>query len=535
MNEFLRASGECASILQDMDWTSHPLGDPSDWPAPLRMSLRIALNTQHPVFIFWGPELYCFYNDAYSRSIGSDRHPSILGQPGQEVWSEIWHIIGPQIAQVMRGDGSTWHENQLVPITRNGRREDVWWTYSYSPIDDPSTPSGVGGVLVLCQETTHQVTARQREAAEAERLREMFEQAPSFVCLLRGPDHRFEFANAAYMQLVGRSDLLGKTVREVLPEINGQGFYELLDHVFASGKRYVASRARALLNSSPEGEAEERFLNFVYEPMRTLQGDVSGILVEGHDVTEAVRTARLAEARLAEVETIYASAPLGLGLIDREMRFTRINEALADMNGFSTQEHLGRRVWDLVPALQATAEPLLKRVLAGETLTNVEISGETPKQPGQIRHWVEQFYPVRNQHGEVIAVGIICEEVTERKRNEEALRSSEAFLRHISDVAPSILYVYDLREKRNVWGNRDMSTVLGYARSDIDAMAGGLIESLMHPEDLKPYQSHLERIMSLPDGETAAFEYRFRNRDGAWAWLYSRDMVLHRDDEGVPT
>ena len=104
------------------------------------------------------------YNDAYRQSIGPERHPGSLGRPAREVWNEIWDIIGPQIEQVMSGDGATWHVNQLVPITRHGHREDVYWTYSYGPIDDKTAPKGVAGVLVVCTETTEAVHAQQRQA-----------------------------------------------------------------------------------------------------------------------------------------------------------------------------------------------------------------------------------------------------------------------------------------------------------------------------------------------------------------------------------
>ena len=87
----------------------------------------------------------------------------------------------------MSGRGATWQENHLVPITRDGFREDVYWTYSYSPIDDQNAPNGVGGVLVVCSETTQQVLAARRLEAETERLRGMFDQAPGFMALLSGP------------------------------------------------------------------------------------------------------------------------------------------------------------------------------------------------------------------------------------------------------------------------------------------------------------------------------------------------------------
>jgi PAS domain-containing protein len=104
---------------------------------------------------------------------------------------------------------ATWHENQLVPITRNGRRENVYWTYSYGPIDDPASFNGIGGVLVICTETTATVMAERRLAEQVTRQQRLFQQAPSFIAMLEGPEHRISFANAAYMRLVGDRPVIG--------------------------------------------------------------------------------------------------------------------------------------------------------------------------------------------------------------------------------------------------------------------------------------------------------------------------------------
>ena len=160
--DFLSGGGEMGALLRSHDWASTPLGDPNTWPQSLRTAVRLMLNTRHPIFIFWGEDGLCFYNDAYRQSIGPERHPSAIGRPAFDVWAEIWPIIGPQIKQVMAGKGATWHENHLVPITRYGRYEDVYWTYSYGPIDDENSPTGVGGVLVVCTETTQAVLAARR-------------------------------------------------------------------------------------------------------------------------------------------------------------------------------------------------------------------------------------------------------------------------------------------------------------------------------------------------------------------------------------
>ena len=163
--DFLAGGGEMGALMRAHDWSTTALGPPESWPQSLRTAVRLVLNTNHPMFIWWGPKLVQFYNDAYRQTMGPERHPGALGQGGRECWAEIWHIIGPEIEQVMSGGGATWHENQLVPVTRHGRLEQVYWTYGYSPIDDDN---GVGGVLVVCRDVTRDYLAaaalREREA-----------------------------------------------------------------------------------------------------------------------------------------------------------------------------------------------------------------------------------------------------------------------------------------------------------------------------------------------------------------------------------
>jgi PAS domain S-box-containing protein len=163
--DFLAGGGQMGALTRAFNWSATPLGKPETWPQSLRTAVRILLNTNHPMFIWWGPQLIQFYNDAYRRTMGPERHPSALGQRGRECWAEIWPIIGPQIEQVMSGGGATWHENQLIPVTRYGRLEQVYWTYGYSPIDKDD---GVGGVLVVCRDVTKDylaaVALREREA-----------------------------------------------------------------------------------------------------------------------------------------------------------------------------------------------------------------------------------------------------------------------------------------------------------------------------------------------------------------------------------
>lgn len=283
---FLIAEGEMAARIRDHDWAATDLGRPHGWSPSLKAMVRMALSTRHPIFIYWGQEHICLYNDAASVSLGYEKHPSILGAPGREAWGEIWNTIGPEIEAVMRGEAAVWHENQMLPILRDGAIREAYWTYSLGPIDDEHAPNGVGGVLVICTETTAQVLAKRRLAHERERLAQLFEQAPAFMVFLQGPQHRFELANPGYMKLVGYRPILGRTVTEALPDAVEQGYLKLLDQVYESGEALAAYNSRYAYRPR-EGEPEvERFVDFVYQPIKDDAGAVTGIFVVGVDVTD---------------------------------------------------------------------------------------------------------------------------------------------------------------------------------------------------------------------------------------------------------
>ncbi|WP_431241172.1 PAS domain-containing protein [Flavobacterium sp. P21] len=157
--DFLSNGGEMGALTRAKDWSKTSVGAVETWSQSLRATLGILLHSKFPMFLFWGPDHICFYNDAYRPSLGNEgKHPDILGQKGAEYWPEIWDFIGPLIDQVLTNGEPTWHEDQLVPIYRNGRLEDVYWTFSYSPVvnDDGK----ISGVLVVCTETTEKVNIR---------------------------------------------------------------------------------------------------------------------------------------------------------------------------------------------------------------------------------------------------------------------------------------------------------------------------------------------------------------------------------------
>lgn len=151
-----QGGGDMGRRIREYNWAATPVGPIETWPSSLRNAVNIVLSSRFPMFIWWGPGLIQFYNDAYRPSMGdTGKHPAALGQRGEDCWPEIWPVIYPLIRQVLDTGEATWSEDQLIPIYRNGGLEDVYWTFGYSPIIDDD--GKIGGVLVVCSENTEKV------------------------------------------------------------------------------------------------------------------------------------------------------------------------------------------------------------------------------------------------------------------------------------------------------------------------------------------------------------------------------------------
>ncbi|MEN0038773.1 MAG: ATP-binding protein [Cellvibrio sp.] len=284
---FLADGGEMGQRIREFDWDNSPLGNPSTWPQSLKTAVRLMLSSGHPMFIWWGEGLIQFYNDRYRAYIGDERHPSALGQEGEICWNEIWPTIGPQIQQVMSGEGSVWREDCLVPVTKDGEVKYGYWTYSYDPIYDEQAPHQVGGVLVIVTETTHHVLEQKRQKEVEARWQDLFINAPSFMCIYTGPDHIYEYANTRYYELVGRTDVVGKSLEQVVPEVFEQGFGDLLDYIYASGESHIGT-ATPVTFRDENGVERDVFLDFVLQPIRNRDNQITGIFANGYDVTARI-------------------------------------------------------------------------------------------------------------------------------------------------------------------------------------------------------------------------------------------------------
>ena len=301
---FLAGGGKLGALIEAFDWGATPLGEIDDWSATLKTSVSIALRSPVPIVMLWGEAGLLIYNDAYAVFAGS-RHPQILGMPVLDAWPEVADLNSHVMETVYHAGGTLAFTDRELVLRRRGRPEQAFANLDYSPIvDDAGKPVAVIAVVV---ETTAKVHAERWLSTERERMRQMFEQAPGFMALFDGPEHVFQLTNRAYMQLIGHRDVIGLKIRDALPEIEGQGFFELLDQVYSSGEPFVGTGLKAMIQIRPGADLEERYLDLIYQPVKNPAGAVVGIFVEGSDVTDRLRAEAALRAN-AEQFSLFAEA-----------------------------------------------------------------------------------------------------------------------------------------------------------------------------------------------------------------------------------
>jgi signal transduction histidine kinase/CheY-like chemotaxis protein len=632
--EALAGGGEMGGLVRAFDWSATALGPIAAWPRSLRTIVGILLTTRHPMFLWWGPGLIQFYNDGYRASLGPERHPSALGQPGPACWAEVWDTVGPQIRFVLETGDSTWHEDHLVPITRGGRLQDVFWSYSYSPVRDDE--GEIRGVLATVQETTRRVLAERRlrllaELAEAEaaarsqeeacalaaavlgrhtpdvpfarlhlreapargfrlvaqtgampeslarahiihpgkrsgprrleallrdlgpllvtafedpaeramvlpvpadlvdgtvdgllvvgvspaialdqahrdflstlatqvaqsigtarahdrarrraealsqelsRLDTLFKKSPAFLAVLRGPELRFELVNPAYSRLIGQRDVLGKPAREAMPEVEGQGFFELLEVVYRTGEPFVGNELRMHLQSASGAPLEAHYFSFAYQAMRDAQGVIWGVLATGYDVTEQVRSRQAAERLAAEREierrqlhTLLEQAPVGIVVREapsgRLLYANRRAEIVLGASPVPDQLPSGDeqfRCFDADGRLLAPEEwPMNRAMLRGEVV-ELQIM-RVEHVDGRRIEISANAAPVRDASGRIVAGVAFFQDVAAERRREQQLQDAQR-LQSVGTLAGGVAHEI----------NNQMTVVLNFGEFILEAL-----------------------------------------------------------------
>ncbi|WP_186990387.1 PAS domain-containing sensor histidine kinase [Constantimarinum furrinae] len=508
---FLKKGGEMGELIRAKNWANTLVGPIDDWPQSLKTALSILLHSKFPKFLFWGPDLICFYNDAFRPSLGKDgKHPAMLGEKGEDYWGEIWHIIKPLIDQVLTDGEATWSEDQLIPIYRNGAIENVYWTFSYSPISDETNT--VAGVWVTCIETTQNILSKQKLedskdqlhfAVEAAKLGTWDYQPQTNVFRankrlqqwfnLPGPDVD---PNIAY-QMVDEPDR--DRVRKAIEwsmQYESGGEYDITYKIIrldSDEKRTIRAIGRSWFNENKE----------VYR--------FNGIL---QDVTDQV----LAEKENKLLSTIVAQSNEFIGMASPDNYVKYLNPAAMKMLGWD--DYKNRKIEECVyPEDLPKAKKLIKKLLKQDYFSQeMRFLNEKTGEP----FWLQwNGISIRDEKtNKISGLATTSPNIEEHKHAEAQLREafskveeSEKRFRKVADHAPVLIMMTDdegkIRFVNKLW--------IDFIGTSLKQYLGSDTLKNMHPEDEDAYNFICTPAFARK--EEYRVEYRVRRFDGNYRWI----------------
>ncbi|HEU4852874.1 MAG TPA: ATP-binding protein [Telluria sp.] len=398
---FIGTGSPMRDLVRDHDWSSTPLGPIGSWPASLRTAVGIVMNSPFPMFLWWGEDFVQIYNDGYLPFFGQGKHPRALGQLGRDCWPEIWHIVGSQIENVMCGQATEWQEDRLVPIFRNDRLEDVYWSYSYSPVHGED--GDVAAVLVVCTETTSTVLAKRRRASlDALHLRVQH-------C------HTFDdvFAEARAIAAGNPRDIIGFDVCHGDAAPAPEGAVRIRDE---------KTRLTLTFEPSPRLPMDASYRAFL-EQFTTALGSTM-LRIEGE------LTLRLANDQR---DRLLLDAPVGTAvLVGDDLRYELANAMYCQITGRTEEHFIGKPFAQVFPELVGSdVHQVFQQVYKDGTpyvseATLVRVSFWD--QPPEDRYYIFNLSPLRLLNGPVYGLMAIAIDVTQQVQGRNQIERLNADL-----------------------------------------------------------------------------------------------------------
>ncbi len=450
---------------------------------------------------------------------------ALLKTPG----ANIRHVpLDPAATNVRKGHWDiTPRGTMFVPIGKAGQEMPVGMlALGLNPYRPNDSEIEAFAKLIAAQiaGALASVDAYEAERREIERLKEMFAQSPSFMTILRGPEHRFELTNPAYLQLIGHRDVVGMAVRDAIPEVADQGFFELLDNVYRTGEAFVGRAVPLTIVRTAGAAPEPRIIDFVYQPIRDAGGAVGGIFVEGIDVTAAHDADIALRKSRALFETFAQVMPNHVWSATPDGRLDWFNEQALTYSGLTFDEVEGDR-WTRIVHPDDVPEAGAKWAQALATGENYETQFRIRRADGVYRWHVVRALPIRDETGAVARwVGTNTDiqntrEVSDALRELNADLESKVIAQSLArgrtwQLSPDIIGVANPQGYFET-SNPAWQTVLGWSEREI---ATTPLFDLVHPDDQARTRVAWEGM--LQRGEPALrFENRYRHKDGSYRWL----------------
>ena len=525
--------GEMATRIREKDWSANPLGPIDGWPQSLLTSVNIILNSKFPMFIFWGEHNICFYNDAYRPSLGIEgMHPKMLGTPGKEAWGDVFDTVaGPKVKLVKEAGVSTWNEDLLVPIYRNGKLEDVYWTFSYSPIYDEK--SEVAGVLVTVMETTDKVVSMRNLEEKSTQLNFAIEGGDLATFNYVPPTDELT-GNQRFKEWFG----LEKTEPGKLHEsINNAIIEEDRERVaqavmkaqnYALGGHYdivYTIHNKKLQQNRVVHAIGKCYFNENKEPFR-FNGIIQDITTEYEQEQKLIETFDALRESENELQFAIEAAELAtwdLNPLDNKFKG---NDRLKEWFGLKQSEEipLDKAMQVIVPTDRERVQVAINEALNYETDHHYDIvytlKPKNVKNERVVRALGRAWF---NKDNQPYRFNGTLQDITEQYYSEKKLKEaffkieeSEKRFRRVANNAPVFIVITDLEGKitfaNQLW--------LDFIGSSLDEHLGSIAFANTHPEDVENCRAVFEE--SYYNQSDFKLEYRVKRFDGRYRWMVNK-------------
>jgi len=554
---FLQGGGEMGALMRDYKWQTSVLGDPEDWPLSLRAAIGIMLHSAFPMFLFWGKDLLCFYNDAYRPSLGIEGKHPMIGKKGEEAWPEIWSFIGPIIDIVLSTGEATLYEDQLLPIYRNGSLEDVYWTFSYSPAyDDDGT---IQGVFVTCTETTEKVASLQEINTSNAMLREselqLKESKEQLQFAVDAAElgtwdlnpHTYKFSGNARLKswfgLMPEEEIELSLATDVIAEKDRDRVNKAIAHAltFESGGHYDIEYT--IINPISCQEIMVRAKGRALFDKHKQATNFNGTLEDITDETTAKRQLilevseqKLAKQRLEKAEQfsldIFYNSPVAKVVFTGiEMKIERINEKMLDILGRG-HSVVGMPFFTAMPELSKTELPLrLKHVFTtGVTYYQPEEKIDLVRFGEAYSGYYNYAYKALSLSGNIYGVMVTATEVTEQVLARHLVEAKEKELRNLITAAPIGICVVSGNPVRVEEVNDRFLVISGKTK---EQYAAAPYWEVLH-EVAHIFQPVLDSVFKTGEKYTTEEHQMILIRDGVSEDIYlTFEYVPVKDNDGI--
>jgi PAS domain S-box-containing protein len=400
--------------------------------------------------------------------------------------------------RVRRPDGQYRYMSvRMVPIAGSAGQVDEW--------------VGVHTDVTAAVEASAERERLLKEVQAAnDRLADIFRQAPAFMCVLRGPEHVFEMVNERYLDLVGQRDVLGLPFRHALPDLEGQGFFEIMDRVYRSGEPYIGIDMPVRLRRSAQAAPEQRYVDYVFMALRDADGRVEGLLAHGVDQTHRKQSEIAQQENRDRLLLATGAAELGLwSWSPAEDKLVWENPRAYDIIGVSPTDEpvsMARFVEQCIDPDDAHALQLamLATIRSGDRLS---FQSRLRRADGQLR-WIEFFGHVQlSREGGPLQIIGTTSDITARKLAEiDLVESREQFKKIVSQAATGVLQAD--ADARITLVNQCYCDMLGYAE---DELLGKRLVDLVAPESVESTLHALDRVAGDAPGFVLDQQYPRNN------------------------